>query len=404
MALSAQISTVCRGAYAVVPMHVIDAPVAASGKSYLLSTVSCIATGQAMPVIGAGKNEEEMEKRLGAAVIQGQPLICLDNVIGELGGDALCRLIEQPRPSVRVLGQSQNCRGRCPSSHVLRQRQQHRHRRRPVPARGSLPPRSADGAARAEDFKGDPMQDILANRGNYIAAALTICRAYIAAGRPNQLPQLASFGEWSDTVRSALVWLGEADPVDVDGYIAGRRPRDDRAGDHADRVESGVRHRKGERPGRCGRWSISAAAAAVVMPACATRSPQSCRPGFGISSTSPSWGSGCAGKKTAGSTTCGSTTNPITASYPGGWKHDSMRRVSDIHPYPHSPPCFSPNFLTVRVLLFSEVSKKKKYKSDSFKFMAETWGVDGIWGGLSGTSWKVALAGFSSAQIAARLS
>ncbi len=62
-------------------------------------------------------------------------------------------------------------------------------------------------------FKAIPMEMILADRGKYIAACLTICRAYIAAGRPNKLPQLASFGEWSDTVRSALVWLGEADPV-----------------------------------------------------------------------------------------------------------------------------------------------------------------------------------------------
>ena len=57
------------------------------------------------------------------------------------------------------------------------------------------------------------MKEILADRGAYIAAALTICRAYRAAGRPGLLPQLASYGEWSDTVRSALVWLGEADPV-----------------------------------------------------------------------------------------------------------------------------------------------------------------------------------------------
>ncbi len=63
--LSAIVSTVCRGAFPVVPMHIIDAPAAASGKSYLLSTVSRIATGQPMPVIGAGKDEEELEKRLG---------------------------------------------------------------------------------------------------------------------------------------------------------------------------------------------------------------------------------------------------------------------------------------------------------------------------------------------------
>ena len=83
MGLSAIISTVCRGAYPVVPMHIIDAPAAGSGKSYLLSTVSRIATGQPMPVLGAGKNEEELEKRLGAAVIHGQSLVCIDNVVGE---------------------------------------------------------------------------------------------------------------------------------------------------------------------------------------------------------------------------------------------------------------------------------------------------------------------------------
>jgi hypothetical protein len=54
---------------------------------------------------------------------------------------------------------------------------------------------------------------VMADRGKYIAACLTICRAYIAAGRPNRLVKLASFGGWSDTVRSALTWLGEADPV-----------------------------------------------------------------------------------------------------------------------------------------------------------------------------------------------
>ena len=54
---------------------------------------------------------------------------------------------------------------------------------------------------------------IMANRGDYIAAALTVCRAYQVAGRPDRQAQIGSFNEWSDTVRSALVWLGEADPL-----------------------------------------------------------------------------------------------------------------------------------------------------------------------------------------------
>jgi putative DNA primase/helicase len=213
VALSAQVSTVCRGAYPIVPVHIIDAPAAGSGKSYLLSTVSWIATGQAMPVLGAGRDEAELGKRLDAAVLTGQPLICIDNVVGELGGADICRLTEQWRPQVRILGLTKlvdvDARGISFFANgnnivvfgdfcrrVLRSR---------LDAENERPEQRR--------FKHNPMQTILAERGRYVAACLTICRAYIAAGRPQRLPPLASYGEWSDTVRSALVWLGEADPV-----------------------------------------------------------------------------------------------------------------------------------------------------------------------------------------------
>jgi Primase C terminal 2 (PriCT-2) len=213
VALSGYLSTVCRGGYPVVPLHVIDAPVAGSGKSYLLSTVSWISTGEAMPVIGTGGSEQELEKRLGAAVMQGQPLICIDNVVGELGGEALCQLVEQLRPNVRVLGLSKLVPVEARSTTYFANGNN-------IVIVGDLCRRAVSarldpGVERPEfrEFKGNPMQQILANRGAFIAACLTICRAYIVAGRPNKQPQLASFGEWSDTVRSALVWLGEADPV-----------------------------------------------------------------------------------------------------------------------------------------------------------------------------------------------
>ena len=63
------------------------------------------------------------------------------------------------------------------------------------------------------EFKGNPVAKVLVNRGTYVAAALTVCRAYILAGQPMRAPRLASFEGWSDTVRSALIWLGCADPV-----------------------------------------------------------------------------------------------------------------------------------------------------------------------------------------------
>ena len=65
---------------------------------------------------------------------------------------------------------------------------------------------------------------VRADRGRYIASALTICRAYLAAGSPGCLPRLASYGPWSDRVRSALVWLGMANPVETMAQLAADDP------------------------------------------------------------------------------------------------------------------------------------------------------------------------------------
>ena len=62
------------------------------------------------------------------------------------------------------------------------------------------------------DFSFDPI-DVLADRGAYVAAALTVIRAYQVAGSPTVCGPLGSYEDWSEMVRSPLVWLGHADPV-----------------------------------------------------------------------------------------------------------------------------------------------------------------------------------------------
>jgi len=110
VALSGIITPIVRGAFPVAPMHVARAAIAGSGKSFLWDIVSSIAAGQLMPVMATGANEEELEKRLGASLVTGQPLISIDNVNGELGGAALCEAIEPPIVDVRILGKTQNVR------------------------------------------------------------------------------------------------------------------------------------------------------------------------------------------------------------------------------------------------------------------------------------------------------
>jgi putative DNA primase/helicase len=62
-------------------------------------------------------------------------------------------------------------------------------------------------------FKNKPLEMARKDRGKYVAACLTVCRAYIVAGYPERLPPFESYESWSDIVRSPLVWLGYADPV-----------------------------------------------------------------------------------------------------------------------------------------------------------------------------------------------
>lgn len=213
VALSAIITPVVRGAFPVAPMHSASAPTAGSGKSYLFDNASAIAIGQIMPVMAAGRNEEETEKRLGAALLSGQPLISIDNVNGQLKGDALCQMIERPVVEVRILGKSERVRIEargttiyCTGNNIV--------------VVGDLCRRTITVALdpkmerpELRDFKANPVEKILADRGSYIAAALIVCRAYVVAGQPKKAQRLASFEGWSDTVRSALIWLEKADPV-----------------------------------------------------------------------------------------------------------------------------------------------------------------------------------------------
>lgn len=214
VALSGFITPVVRGAFRTAPLHGAAAPVAGTGKSYLWDTASAIAIGQLMPVISMGANEEEMEKRLGAELMTAQPLISIDNVDKELGGAALCQVIERPIVHIRILGKSERVRIEAGGHTVYTTGNN-------LVIVGDLVRRVINAWLDAEaerpelrQFKADPVAKVMNNRGVYIAAALTICRAYILAGRPDRAPPLASFEGWSNVVRSALIWLGKADCVE----------------------------------------------------------------------------------------------------------------------------------------------------------------------------------------------
>ncbi|WP_158803965.1 PriCT-2 domain-containing protein [Acidisoma sp. L85] len=213
VALSAIVTALVRGTMGCAPLHVFRASTPGTGKSYLADVVSAIATGCECPVIGASSEKAESEKRLTSILLAGYPICSLDNVNGELGGDLLCQAIERPIVSLRIMGKTEVVKVESTTMMLATGNNLRVH--------GDMVRRAIIGDLDANmerpelrDFKFYPVSEVAENRGLYVSAALTIVRAYILEGRPKVLkPRIGSFEDWSDNVRSALVWLGCADPA-----------------------------------------------------------------------------------------------------------------------------------------------------------------------------------------------
>ncbi|POR42700.1 PriCT-2 domain-containing protein [Methylobacterium sp. V23] len=212
VALSGILTAVVRGTLPVAPLHAIRAHSPGTGKSFLVDIASAIATGRLCPVIAAGKTEEETEKRLGALLRDGVAVVSIDNVNSELGGDMLCQMTERPLVRVRILGKSEAPEIEVKSTTFATGNN--------LTLVGDMTRRTVlctldAGMERPElrVFDFNPVERVLADRGTYVAAAMTIIRAYRAAGLPSVCGPIGSYEEWSEAVRAPLIWLGHADPV-----------------------------------------------------------------------------------------------------------------------------------------------------------------------------------------------
>jgi putative DNA primase/helicase len=213
VALSALITPIVRAACGdAVPLHAISKPEGGTGGSYLADLVALIATGNRCPAAAYHRNREEFEKLASALLLQGASIISVDNVNGTLASNFLCQAIERPLIPVRIFGKLET---RLVPNSVLFLTNGNGLR-----VAGDLVRRTIGAELDAEVenpltrvFATNPAAMILRDRGKYIAAILTLVRAFVVAGRPAQLVPMPSFEGWSSTVRGALVWLGEADPV-----------------------------------------------------------------------------------------------------------------------------------------------------------------------------------------------
>ena len=212
--LAALLSLLARYAVGHVPLFAIRATTRGSGKTLLADAISVIATGRPAAKMPPARDEDEERKRLLAIALAGDPLVVIDNVTGALGTPALDVALTSLTFKDRLLGTNETTEAPLDAVFLATGNQM---TFRGDTARRVVPIDLLPDVERPEertDFAHPKLLAYLsAQRPTLVAAALTLLRAYVVAGRPPQgLTPYGSFEAWSDLIRAALVWAGQPDP------------------------------------------------------------------------------------------------------------------------------------------------------------------------------------------------
>ena len=203
------------------PMFTIDANVAASGKSKLGDIVSIVATGRKAARMSYVEENTEMEKRITALALAGDPIVLIDNVKtgDELGWPSLDAALTGTTIQGRILGFSEmrtlpiKISWYATGNNLLLRGD---IRRRIVPIRLES---EVEKPEQRTGFwiDGDLLQYVKTNRASLVVAALTILRGYVLAGRPRPDLKPMDYSAWSVVVRHAVHWATGVDPC---GHIS----------------------------------------------------------------------------------------------------------------------------------------------------------------------------------------
>ena len=230
--LAALLTAVARPALATAPAFAMDAPVQGSGKTLLASCVAALATGH-VPEIWphtAGRDDEEIRKRLFAALRDGTTALIWDNITGVFNSAALAAAITAPVLRDRVLGRSESLS--IPNRALLLLTGNNL-----CPA-GDLPRRiitiridPGTDAPFARQFDLDPLDYVLDHRTELACAALVLIRGWLSSGAARAEGRMASFEAWDDLVRQTVCWIGTeiapgefGDPLDLVRRAQGSDP------------------------------------------------------------------------------------------------------------------------------------------------------------------------------------
>ena len=200
-----------------VPLALIDAPQAGTGKTLLAEIVAMIGTGRAGEMLGAPRDDEEWRKQITSKLSAGGTMVVVDNVENALYAPSLARALTSRTWTDRVLGRSEMV--------TVSQRATWIATGNNISLRGDLPRRcywirldAKDSRPwKREQFKHPNLTSWVENgRGELVGAVLIIARGWYAAGKPKAegVPRLGSFEAWAEIVGGILAFAG------IEGFLA----------------------------------------------------------------------------------------------------------------------------------------------------------------------------------------
>jgi hypothetical protein len=198
-----------------VPAAIVDSPRMGTGKGLLTEAICLLGTGREAAMVPAPLKEEEWRKVITSLLSEGSTFIAFDEVAQTLSSRSLSAVLTAPVWQDRILGVNQTVTIPPRATCVLIGN--NISLGRDLPRRCywiRMNPKTSQPWLGRRFRHDDLLAWVMENRGELIAALLTLVRAYFAAKCPKpKTPRLGKFEAWSHLVGGVLEYAG------VDGFL-----------------------------------------------------------------------------------------------------------------------------------------------------------------------------------------
>lgn len=214
-ALAAIFTAVVRPTLPYAPAFHVRAPVFGSGKTYLCELIGVFAGPGGNAKVSYPTTSEEATKVILALLLTGPACVEFDDMDTDwIPHGVIKRMLTAENMTDRILGVSKTAtvstrtlflgsgNNTGPIRDLLRR-----------VLTIHIDPRCATPATMR--YEGSPVEKVRRQRGDYVAAVLTVIQAWRRAGSPRApVDSIVSYGgAWSDYCRHPLMWLGHPDPA-----------------------------------------------------------------------------------------------------------------------------------------------------------------------------------------------